>query len=1305
MSNDVSTFENNPLYSGYSHGMNLGHPMLNLAAMFMLHGNQMPQRRSGQDTYDAFIQQERSMDMMKLQSGSFMNNQVFQRLGIGGNNPAITALSMGGAFSPDSMLGRVLTPALGGNPMAATMRAYTGLAGASTMGSFGRIDNLSAGETQSVMNSVADNFYNHQRYESSDAGGTGHQERLRVKTQDYLNTQLDTIAQKPGSAEAKRSIKNLKAQGFNFEERGQDSGIIDEGVHSELKKKIASFDVTDGPAPDMNSVTQDAKALMHESDQQLKKALSERLKKQLFAFQTATKGEIDAAAAPNGLLDPGKVAALVARQVTGKAPTTGTAQEEEKKVAVRDNLLTELTREEEKKVAVRDNLLTELTSIENPATTPQQRQAKKEASAALLTKIQSTYGLNEETKKTLTLPDGSLDTQKAAAYIATRSAGNVAGSDEQRQAKKEIDDAYEENVRRRKTIDSNIAERRGAAGIYTSDLADVAKMSVSVSETDEPDKEKREAKIKELVAAKNAAGEELLTKIKGTYNMSDADIKELKSPAGNIDIGKTRAALEASRRLTTIEAIKQESDVSAKAGGTYAGINFQNTRGFTIEDITSGFTKAADLRMLGNIKGMRPADVAGEFTRKAGGALDASRAVFGDDLTGGEHVQRMSALAGTSAVDMLDESVKVQGVGGQEQHISKMESMLRDVKSTSRVAGVSINTMLGIIDSAKELISNNPRIRNMNSAAVAKMSVDAINKAADMSSSMGARDYREFGGSQEQTAREIQEKTNFASSGLGGFGAALLAKAGEGTEEYAKLQEYFKSGGLTATALGNGGIQKIADILHTTTGDVNQIGSNKLLQRDAMKQEGVVNTLNEIHTQTAVKSFWDYGKGRGLDEQREKAGFKEYMKNNPKGSVEEYFNMHIKERLGTVGQSIYDSQQQTIKMDFLDSLRSEPEKARYKAALSEDKARSIELSQKYAGANAPVLTQAISALAEGKDFKGTAQALSGIFAISKPTNKDVTPAQQAAMNNAAAAGEDLGKILSTTKGRSEAFKAGALEDINKLNAGIKAAALLDAEKAGGDATAEGKIKKQTAEKLGDVTKEELDDLAKYGPNLGYNSAKEAEGAFNDLTEKQRAGTISATERTQLKQLQTISKITGFRSDKAVALTQRGDLGNVGASMIQGQKDAIAEDQIRESKKQRTEALTKTLDTLGAEQSTGNATEIAAAREYFKDKGGDEAMLAQWKDQSVGGKDNYFANKKDAAGKAKDWGGLGQALGGTAAAIERDTAAARIGAGDKPPTAEEKSKKELIDALGKLTTALNSGQAVGAISNLADALLR
>jgi hypothetical protein len=158
-------------------------------------------------------------------------------------------------------------------------------------------------------------------------------------------------------------------------------------------------------------------------------------------------------------------------------------------------------------------------------------------------------------------------------------------------------------------------------------------------------------------------------------------------------------------------------------------------------------------------------------------------------------------------------------------------------------------------------------------------------------------------------------------------------------------------------------------------------------------------------------------------------------------------------------------------------------------------------------------------------------------------------------------------------------------------------------------------------------------------------------------------------------------------------------------MIQGQKDAIAEDQIRESKKQRTEALTKTLDTLGAEQSTGNATEIAAAREYFKDKGGDEAMLTQWKDQSVGGKDNYFANKKDTAGKAKDWGGLGQALGSTAAAIERDTAAARVGAGDKPPTAEEKSKKELIDALGKLTTALNSGQAVVALSKLADALLK
>jgi len=605
------------------------------------------------------------------------------------------------------------------------------------------------------------------------------------------------------------------------------------------------------------------------------------------------------------------------------------------------------------------------------------------------------------------------------------------------------------------------------------------------------------------------------------------------------------------------------------------------------------------------------------------------------------------------------------------------------------------------------LISNNPRIRNMNSAAVAKMSVDAINKAADMSSSMGARDYREFGGSQEQAARDIQEKTNFASSGLGGFGAALLAKAGEGTTEYEQLQTFFKAGGLTAKSLGSGGTQKIADILHTTTGDVNQIGGNRLLQRDAMKQEGIVNTLNEIHTQTAVRSFWDYAKATGLDEKEHKAKFAEYMKKNPKGSVEEYFNKNIKERLGEVGQSIYESQQQTIKMDFLDSLRTPEEKKRYQAALSEDKARSIALSEKYASANAPILTQAISALAEGKDFKGTAQALSGILAVSTD-KKALTADQQAAITNAATAGEDLGKKLSTARGSNEAFKAGALEDINKLNAGIKTAALLDAEKAGGITTEEGRRKLGDAKDLGDVSREELEDLAKYGPNMGFTSAKKSEGDLNDLEAKQQTGKkLTSTEQTQMKQLQTIRKITGFRSDKSVEMALKGDLGNVAASMIQGQKDAIAEDQISESKKERTSQLSKTLDLRQTEKSpaaAADAAEIKAARDYFKDKGGDEAMLAQWKDSSLGGKDNYFSNKKDPiTKKPKNWGALGNTLANTAAEIDKDTLAARAGAGDKPPTAEEKSKKDLIDAMGKLTTALNSGEAVTALTSLANAL--
>ena len=131
----------------------------------LFRSNYMPQPLNGQSMYDSLIQRERSRQFAQLQASSFGNNALFKNLGIEGS-PIMSMLGMMAA-SPDSMTGKLLNNVLGGNPMAASMQLYAGLAGSTQMGAFGRLDSISAGETESVMQSLANNFYKRQEYEGS----------------------------------------------------------------------------------------------------------------------------------------------------------------------------------------------------------------------------------------------------------------------------------------------------------------------------------------------------------------------------------------------------------------------------------------------------------------------------------------------------------------------------------------------------------------------------------------------------------------------------------------------------------------------------------------------------------------------------------------------------------------------------------------------------------------------------------------------------------------------------------------------------------------------------------------------------------------------------------------------------------------------------------------------------------------------------------------------------------------------------------------------------------------------------------
>ena len=93
--------------------------------------------------------------------------------------------------------------------------------------------------------------------------------------------------------------------------------------------------------------------------------------------------------------------------------------------------------------------------------------------------------------------------------------------------------------------------------------------------------------------------------------------------------------------------------------------------------------------MLGNQKGKGVAASAGEFAEAAGGAMSAARSVFGN-LSGSELVGKISNVAGSEA-DL-----------GSTEGAGKVEDLLRKVNSTARTAGISIKTMLAIIDAGKQ---------------------------------------------------------------------------------------------------------------------------------------------------------------------------------------------------------------------------------------------------------------------------------------------------------------------------------------------------------------------------------------------------------------------------------------------------------------------------------------------------------------------------------------------------------------------------------------------------------------------------
>lgn len=232
-----------------------------------------------------------------------------------------------------------------------------------------------------------------------------------------------------------------------------------------------------------------------------------------------------------------------------------------------------------------------------------------------------------------------------------------------------------------------------------------------------------------------------------------------KTSNGGINLAGLTAAVSATDPMQKYA--RENAGLEGKKGTkVYGPIDYAKSRGFNLEEFESAAVTASDLRLMTG----RPDQMAGAgatfLDHGGGGTLSAARSVFGNKSSS-ELIRDISGLYGSGSTNLLTDK------GNQE-----VESMLRDMKSASRMAGTSIDTVLGIINEAKILAQSHPDLRYISGQSVTKMSLHALGAVQQLNTVMDANSVRRSGGAMGMTTGMISEQTALANSDVSkGIGA------------------------------------------------------------------------------------------------------------------------------------------------------------------------------------------------------------------------------------------------------------------------------------------------------------------------------------------------------------------------------------------------------------------------------------------------------------------------------------------------------------------------------------------------------
>jgi hypothetical protein len=666
---------------------------------------------------------------------------------------------------------------------------------------------------------------------------------------------------------------------------------------------------------------------------------------------------------------------------------------------------------------------------------------------------------------------------------------------------------------------------------------------------------------------------ELKEKLK-KLGVSDEDIEKNASDSegGFLGFGSTKyLSPEFIARQKEQLTKKTYADVEAQrmvqyqqAGFKYSGINFEKTRGFNIEDFTSAFTAASDMRLIGG-KGT-PVEKMEGFMQNSGGALSAARSVFGDNLSGGQLVGKISDLLGS----------KAQNLTSQEGS-AEVEKMLRDVKSTARVAGISIDALLGVIDAAKEVARSNPRLRQMSSAAITDMSLKALSTTAGMAGAMNAAEYRASGGTQQMLGEKVGEQQKLLSSDVGQSMIALQQKFAGDPKKMEAFKRAMKKGGFDERGVTERDIPAVVqailqepEMAGVSQGELYFALNDSTLRELGTKNADIMNYTEGVMSKGANQKFYRHIKQRtGMSKEEFINKYQEKRKENENLTFEQYVSGELGGK-DPVALNLYKELKQTIEEDVY--RKTDPELFK---KIEETRKRQTELDteldKKLGGRNAPIITQIVDELSRGDKLDATkTEKLMRIFA-----DENVY--------------KDKGEMERLQTGFTQAVEAAAIQDSEGVAEGLSKALDID------------------------ISEKDLKNIQAGGKVT--SNYKEAQNEYRRLKE---GGAKTSQEKQRLKAYEAMEKIGLIDTDssstakqKAFEVFQQGEgVAGITAGAVEAEKNRKNQEQIAEVKKGVTNALGEELEAKAKSTavSAKDRDETQRLIDYYEDKGGTEQMM-------------------------------------------------------------------------------------------------